>query len=854
MGCCSSTPKPAGRTKFRPTHTSDEQQQNAALLSPRPRSPTLSGDNNGEVLLADICSPLGSTAHNGFGSRMEAKDRIAKTLVHHQNSHTHHHPPKDWREWVPEFAKRYELKYEIGRGAYGSVWKAGCGSTSHGPWYAAKIVHRKESGEQGWQMALNEMAVLETLDHPNIVGHRESFTTDQHLVIVMDLCRGGELLCSVNEHVQIYSEEVVCRVVVNVLAGVKHMHKKGVCHRDLKPANLLLKKRLRKDTAHQMEHFHKELDDKHAEHQKAQFAVDDHHHGHHPHKQCKPAFRKIGAQATRSMDSEAMATYFSVHNKSQTQSLSNVLSLTEQELALYTGHDDVIQELSSQVAICDLGMSITFTPGEQFSSVEGLVGTPLYCSPELLTMMLGEKASGVMLEVKRMLREMDYPIEEDPHYDERCDIWSIGIITFTLLAGFHPFMPEQDISMGKVLVDIITKEVDFPAVPWASITKQAMDFVKACLTKDFRKRPMAEELVHHEWFALLEKDVGALKKNLGHVTSQSFINFNETIATAVYPPLVCQIRLVAKGEEVGITWDAFERVVRVEPGSIADRAGVVEGMELTQVNGTPLQATSAERTQEVVNTAASMEGGAVLEFTAASLTGLKSGMRTILESDGVDTLHPADSANPGLALIREVRQERDREKWSRSMLLDRFQSRWHQDVVATLEESLVGCQEKVLETFFVDMQERHPEFGWFMVHSAAPDLREYTDGLKDYNSVHLRFTLGGRGFLVFGARMRAACRADAGVAYNLLTGGEQGGFRIVGTNLPDITIQELYCSLSTEAKIKHQWLVKFFHEHNPRYTWCIVLGTDDTISLHSTYQDKQTLLFCNFIYHHTSAH
>lgn len=46
---------------------------------------------------------------------------------------------------------------------------------------------------QDRQLALNEVKVLATLDHPNIVGYHDSFEKDGVLMIEMEYADGGNL-------------------------------------------------------------------------------------------------------------------------------------------------------------------------------------------------------------------------------------------------------------------------------------------------------------------------------------------------------------------------------------------------------------------------------------------------------------------------------------------------------------------------------------------------------------------------------------------------------------------------------------------------------------------------------------
>ena len=50
------------------------------------------------------------------------------------------------------------------------------------------------------------MAILSTLDHPNIVKYYETYEDQKYLYLVMELCSGGELMEKLSERTQPFSE------------------------------------------------------------------------------------------------------------------------------------------------------------------------------------------------------------------------------------------------------------------------------------------------------------------------------------------------------------------------------------------------------------------------------------------------------------------------------------------------------------------------------------------------------------------------------------------------------------------------------------------------------------------------
>lgn len=97
-----------------------------------------------------------------------------------------------------------------------------------------------------------------------------------------------------------------------------------------------------------------------------------------------------------------------------------------------------------------------------------MVGTPYYIAPEVL----------------------------EGKYDEKCDVWSVGVITFIILCGCPPFGGQSD----KIIYEAIKKgEVHFRQEAWSNISSEAKDFIKHLLITEPMKRPNAEEALKHDW-------------------------------------------------------------------------------------------------------------------------------------------------------------------------------------------------------------------------------------------------------------------------------------------------------------------------------------------------------------------
>lgn len=81
-------------------------------------------------------------------------------------------------------------------------------------------------------------------------------------------------------------------------------------------------------------------------------------------------------------------------------------------------------------------------------------------------------------------------------YDEKCDIWSAGVIAFILLCGFPPFSGEND---PEILRKVKEGSFEFKSPEWDNITTGCKNLITQMLTLDVSCRPSASDLVHNPW-------------------------------------------------------------------------------------------------------------------------------------------------------------------------------------------------------------------------------------------------------------------------------------------------------------------------------------------------------------------
>ena len=119
-----------------------------------------------------------------------------------------------------------------------------------------------------------------------------------------------------------------------------------------------------------------------------------------------------------------------------------------------------------ELKIIDFGTSRRIQTNESLSA---FFGTPYYMAPEIFK----------------------------KNYDNKCDVWSCGVILYIILSGKPPFDGNTDLDTEK---KILEGKFDFPHNEWKYISYLAKDLISKMLIYDPKKRPNAAECLKHPFF------------------------------------------------------------------------------------------------------------------------------------------------------------------------------------------------------------------------------------------------------------------------------------------------------------------------------------------------------------------
>ncbi|XP_064413317.1 ribosomal protein S6 kinase alpha-3 isoform X1 [Latimeria chalumnae] len=176
------------------------------------------------------------------------------------------------------------------------------------------------------------------------------------------------------------------------------------------------------------------------------------------------------------------------------------------------------------IRICDFGFA------KQLRAENGLLMTPCYTAnfvaPEVL------KRQG---------------------YDAACDIWSLGVLLYTMLTGYTPFANGPDDTPEDILARIGSGKFSLSGGYWNSVSDEAKDLVSKMLHVDPHQRLTAALVLRHSWivhrdklpqFQLNRQDAPHLVKG---AMAATYSALNRNPLTPVLEPVGCSTLAQRRG-------------------------------------------------------------------------------------------------------------------------------------------------------------------------------------------------------------------------------------------------------------------------------------------------------------------
>lgn len=268
---------------------------------------------------------------------------------------------------------------------------------------AMKIISKKNILKGQSNKLFEEIEILRRLEHPNIMKIYEYFIDDKNIYIITEFCDQGDLLGKMKKLYSM-SELVVKYLMSQILDALAYLHDNRVFHGDIKLENIMLYKTSRKKIK--------------------RFTV-----------------------INKDLNSDV-----NLQNK-----LDNVSGQTS----------DYVEDMSNyEIKLIDFGCSKYLTKKKN-NVLSGIVGTSIYCSPEVI----------------------------DNSYDEKSDEWSCGVLMYILLYGDTPFAGNTE---EEIFENIKNYNIDFDKLE--NVSENCLDLIKKLINPKKQYRIKALEALRHPFF------------------------------------------------------------------------------------------------------------------------------------------------------------------------------------------------------------------------------------------------------------------------------------------------------------------------------------------------------------------
>ena len=293
---------------------------------------------------------------------------------------------------------------------------------------AMKIIPKENliENEDGSKL-VDEIEILKNLEHPNIMKIYECFNDKENVYIVSEFCDEGDLLGKI-EKLRTLNQIVVKFLMDQILNAIAYLHSNRIFHGDIKLENVMLYKTSLRESRR---------------------------------------FSRINKDLNR--------------NKKLQKDIET--SFRNKAFMSKNNNTSLIDDMNDyEIKLIDFGCS-KFLVKKKDNKLSGIVGTSIYCSPEVI----------------------------DNLYDEKSDEWSCGVLMYIMLCGEPPYQGETE---EEIFENIKKGKLSFSQPEFSNVSDNCIDLIKKLLAPNKNNRIKASEALRHPFFTENYNPIIAMANNM----------------------------------------------------------------------------------------------------------------------------------------------------------------------------------------------------------------------------------------------------------------------------------------------------------------------------------------------------
>jgi serine/threonine protein kinase len=197
---------------------------------------TISNSNEAEMIRFNVRIPSRGNYRARYEENKQAFENECATGDYRQRSLLQR-PLRATMKW--DGGEHYNIIGELGKGAFATVHQLA--TKMDGKLLAAKELEKRRFMKNGQldKKIDNEMKIMASLRHPNIIEFIEYHDEGDYLYIIMEFARHGDMQKYLSEHGPL-SEDMARSLAQQMLSALNYLHRSKITHRDIKPDNILI--------------------------------------------------------------------------------------------------------------------------------------------------------------------------------------------------------------------------------------------------------------------------------------------------------------------------------------------------------------------------------------------------------------------------------------------------------------------------------------------------------------------------------------------------------------------------------------------------------------------------------------